>query len=334
MSPDVEGLDPIGIVDDASVSQAREAARRAGRSVGLPETARESLVVAASELARNQLVHAQWGRVFVRCISRAGVAGVEVIAIDRGPGIAEPARAMRERVRSPVGLGHGLGGAARLSDELDLDVRTGEGTHIRARKLAGPVAYRSELAILARPAEGEIVCGDDATFARLGDDRVLLALLDGVGHGPQARDASRAAVEVLHRRPDGAPEELLRECDETLAATRGAAMSVLRFDPRARSFEHACLGDITTRIARLPRGEHRFACRAGIVGRRVPFEKKVRTERAAKRERDVLIAHTDGIRADWELPPELALQHPLVTADYLLHHCARADDDALVAVFR
>src|SRR6185503_17311143 len=102
----------------------------------------ESLAAAASELAHNQLAHAMRGHIALRAVDRAGVPGLEVIAADAGPGIADPARALRGEPRRAGSLGVGLSAAQRLSHEMDLDVRGGEGTCVRLRRFAAPVARR------------------------------------------------------------------------------------------------------------------------------------------------------------------------------------------------
>ena len=153
------------VVDEASVSQLREEVRRvaAGR---LDATTTEQLVTAASELGMNQLVHAGGGRVAVLPIERAGVVGVEVIAADAGPGIATPSAALRGEVGPHTkGLGAGLSAVLRLCQEVDFDVRQGEGTCVWARSYASALP-RSEVAILGRPHPHERVSGDHAAFAR------------------------------------------------------------------------------------------------------------------------------------------------------------------------
>ncbi|HEX7702527.1 MAG TPA: ATP-binding protein, partial [Kofleriaceae bacterium] len=157
----LRGVDTIPILDDASISVAREHVRRLGGEVGLVQEVTETVAIAATELVRNQLVHARGGRFAVRAIERGGVRGLELVAADRGPGLADPRRALEGTISTGGGLGSGIASVHRLMDELDFDIRLGEGTCIWARKFTGPVPYRSELAILGRPCEGETESGDD-----------------------------------------------------------------------------------------------------------------------------------------------------------------------------
>jgi anti-sigma regulatory factor (Ser/Thr protein kinase) len=161
-------VESIPVRDEASVALVREAIRAEAAAIALERTRAESLVAAASEIAHNQIKHARGGEVLVRRIERAGTAGVEVLARDRGPGIADPTTALRGLVGAAGGgLGVGLSAVLRLADEVDFDVRRGEGTGIAARKFVTPTPRR-EVAVLGRPLPGEPESGDDAVFARAG----------------------------------------------------------------------------------------------------------------------------------------------------------------------
>ena len=86
----------IPILDDASVSVAREHVRKLAGEVALAQVATETIAIAATELVRNQLVHARGGRFVVRRIERRSVRGLELIAADRGPGLVDPTATLEE----------------------------------------------------------------------------------------------------------------------------------------------------------------------------------------------------------------------------------------------
>ena len=106
----------------------RDRVREHAARVELPEVPAAALVNVASELAHNQLSHAVRGFVEVRETLRGGDRGIEVIAADAGRGIADPARALEGRGSSGSSLGVGLAAVLELADEVDIDVRLGEGT--------------------------------------------------------------------------------------------------------------------------------------------------------------------------------------------------------------
>jgi anti-sigma regulatory factor (Ser/Thr protein kinase)/serine/threonine protein phosphatase PrpC len=323
----------IPVLDEASVSLVREAVRRRAAAGGLTSEAAEALAAAASELAHNQRKHARLGTVGVRAIERGGVPGVEVIAADEGDGIADPAAALRDLPRAGgAGLGIGLAAAARLADELDLDVRQGEGTCVWARKFATPVP-RQELAVLSRPCAGETRSGDQAAWLRDGD-ALVLAVVDGLGHGPPARVAADAAIATLRRHAGASPADALAACDVALESTRGAVMSVARFDSTRRALEHAGAGNVSTRIYQQGTSQG-FLTTARVLGAR-HRSVRIPVERVTLGADTVLVMFSDGLTTRTDLSGQLELlrQPPLVVAATLLDRFGRRDDDALVLVAR
>jgi len=325
------GAVPIDVVDAAAVSVVREAVRREAAAAGLARERAESLVAAASEIAHNQIAHAGRGEVLVRPVSRRGAAGVEVMARDRGPGIRDPAAALRaERNSASTGLGVGLSAAYGMADEIDWDVRWGEGTLLCARKFVVPIA-RSEVAIFGRACAGETTMGDDALFAR-DDGGLLCAVADGLGHGPLASAASGRAMEVVRASTSRSPAELIRRCWQELGATRGSVMAIEHIDDGARALAHAGLGNVMCHLY-LGRTTVRLPSTPGVVGARGP-RPRLQDDVAPLHGRYVLVMFTDGIssRVDLSNEAELLRQPPIVIAQRLLNEHGRDHDDALVLV--
>jgi anti-sigma regulatory factor (Ser/Thr protein kinase) len=323
----------IPVRDEASVSLVREAVRRHAAAQALTTEASESLAAAASELAHNQRKHARLGAVGVRAISRTGVAGVEVIAADDGPGIADPAAAFRDLPREGgPGLGIGLAAAYRLADELDVDVRRGEGTCLWARKFAAALP-RQEVAVLGRPCAGEARSGDHAAFVR-DDHTLLLAVVDGLGHGAPARVAADQAIATLRAHAADSPLEILTACDRELETTRGAVMSVGRFDVRTRELEHAGAGNIATRVHR-GGASTGFLSTARVLGAR-HRSVRIPVEQVTLGGESIVLMFTDGLTTRTDLTGQLELlrQPPLAIAQGLLDRFGRTNDDALVMVAR
>ncbi|HLK43637.1 MAG TPA: hypothetical protein VKV34_09875, partial [Thermoleophilia bacterium] len=262
----LRGLDPLPTIDEASASLARELVRSRGAEIGLGQTVVASLAVAASELVHNQLRHARRGQFAVRAIERAGVPGLEIIAADLGPGIADPRLALEGPGPSEHSLGAGLSGARRMVHEMDLDVRLGEGTAVRARAFAVPTARRREIGILGRPFPEERVSGDHAVFVREGDT-VLCAVIDGIGHGPLAGDAAAQAAGAVLANAGSGLASILEACDAALAGTRGAVMALARIDEAQGTVEHASVGNVGARIEGF-RHIHRLPESASSLGRR------------------------------------------------------------------
>ena len=126
----------VAIRTDADVVTARQEARAMGSALGFSSTDLTLLATAISEVARNITTYAGEGEVELRVVNTTGRAGIEVVARDEGPGIADVELAMQDGYTTGNGLGLGLPGTRRLVDEFELRTATGEGTRIRLVKWA------------------------------------------------------------------------------------------------------------------------------------------------------------------------------------------------------
>jgi len=124
----------VAIRTDADVVTARQEARTMGAELGLSSTDLTLLATAISEVARNITTYAGEGEVALRVVERGGRRGVEVVASDEGPGIADLELAKQDGYTTGKGLGLGLPGARRLVDEFELRTALGSGTSIRLVK--------------------------------------------------------------------------------------------------------------------------------------------------------------------------------------------------------
>jgi anti-sigma regulatory factor (Ser/Thr protein kinase) len=324
-------IDPLEVIDDASVSIVRDLVREKSAALGLPKTVTGSLVNVASELARNQLVHGKRGRISVIEQERDGIAGLEIIALDEGNGIASPTDALLGRPRETGSLGVGLSAVLELADEVDFDVRVGEGTCVWARKFAEPRSKRRQVGIYGRPHPDEAISGDHACFVR-SKSALLVAVTDGLGHGVLARDASDHAIDIVRARSDDSLPAMFGAVHEGLEQTRGAVMAATRFSSEGRA-ETACVGNVSVH-AHGPQLARRFSGLSFVLGAPGP-PRRVVTESIDLGPRDALILFTDGLTTQADAD-DLALlrEHPLVIAHQLVKRFARTTDDALVLVAR
>jgi serine/threonine-protein kinase RsbT len=102
--------------------------RQFAAELGFGLVQQTKLVTAASELARNTLVHGGGGQVEITLLTRGPRRGLRLVFIDSGPGIRDAELAMADGYSTACGLGLGLSGAKRLMDEFTLDTRPGHGT--------------------------------------------------------------------------------------------------------------------------------------------------------------------------------------------------------------
>ena len=130
------GTEPVVIViaTDADIVQARQLGRDLATEAGCGTSDLTMVATAISEIARNMLTHAGGGHVQLCLLDEGGRRGIEVVATDQGPGIADLDRALQDGYTSGGGLGFGLPGARRLMDELTIETTPSVGTTITMRK--------------------------------------------------------------------------------------------------------------------------------------------------------------------------------------------------------
>ena len=124
-------MDELPIQSGDDVVRVRQQVRTVAAQNGLSLVDQTKLVTAASELARNTLVHGGGGVARIEAVkSASGRAGVKLHFSDEGPGIADVDLALTDGWTSGSGLGLGLSGSRRLVDEFELDSKPGAGTNV------------------------------------------------------------------------------------------------------------------------------------------------------------------------------------------------------------
>ncbi|MGW9024194.1 anti-sigma regulatory factor [Streptomyces sp. NPDC055722] len=108
----------------------RQHVRQAAAELGFGLVEQTKLITAASELARNTLIHGGGGRVESVFLDNGWARGLRLTFSDEGPGIADVERALTDGYTSGGGLGLGLGGARRLVQEFSIDTSPGGGTSV------------------------------------------------------------------------------------------------------------------------------------------------------------------------------------------------------------
>jgi serine/threonine-protein kinase RsbT len=120
----------LAIRSSEDVVRIRQQTRVLAIEAGLSLVDQTKIITAASELARNTLDYGGGGEVRMEVVANGGRRGVRLVFEDRGPGIPDIETALRDGFTSGSGLGLGLGGARRLSNEFSIESKVGEGTKI------------------------------------------------------------------------------------------------------------------------------------------------------------------------------------------------------------
>jgi serine/threonine-protein kinase RsbT len=124
----------IAITADVDILVARQKARELAATLRFSSSDITLLATAISEIARNILVYAQRGEVVLQIVERGRQYGINVVARDRGPGIADIRTAMEDGFSTSGSLGLGLPGAKRLVDDFTIDSAPGLGTTVTMTK--------------------------------------------------------------------------------------------------------------------------------------------------------------------------------------------------------
>lgn len=133
----VERVSELSLGSQDDVVLVRQAVRTAAIAIGLNLVDQTKVVTAASELARNTVVHGGGGMARIETVHDGGKAGLRLTFEDKGPGIGDIEQAMRDGYTSGNGLGLGLGGAKRLSNEFHIESRLGSGTRVTITRWKG-----------------------------------------------------------------------------------------------------------------------------------------------------------------------------------------------------
>jgi negative regulator of sigma-B (phosphoserine phosphatase) len=186
-----------------------------------------------------------------------------------------------------------------------------------------------EWAVAERPFPGEPWSGD-AYVVRPAPGGGLIAVIDGVGHGPEAARAARVAAALLEASAGEPVDELVRRCHEELRTTRGAVMSVASVG--ARSLTWLGVGNVEGVLVRIgpPPTREALLLRGGTVGYRLP---PLRPETLATAPGDLLVLGTDGLKTRFIAEPKPGEAPGAVVRRILSVH-GRPDDDALVLAAR
>jgi len=119
----------MSVVSEADIVSVRRSVRESAAKLGFSLVDQTKVVTAASELARNTLIHGHGGQMELATLNGPRT-GIRLTFEDKGPGIADIDLALRDGFTTGAGLGLGLGGAKRLVNEFEVKSRVGEGTKV------------------------------------------------------------------------------------------------------------------------------------------------------------------------------------------------------------
>lgn len=341
MISSLRGQRVFNIAHASDVSAARRYGTQLADSLGFNETESGKLAIIISELATNIVKHALSGSLSVTPFQQHGLDSIRIVAIDKGPGIADLAHCMRDGISTVGTAGNGLGAIKRLSHAFDVYSVVGKGSAfyacLHAKKSADAPGSGSrkgievEFGTVCVPVTGEEECGD--AWAMVCDDTAITILVaDGLGHGPEAATASSEAVRALEGRGNAAPTMLIQAMHHALRITRGAALAIGQCRAGSDTLNFVGIGNISACLVEDGKRKQ-LASHNGIVGHNM---RKVQDFTIPWPEGALYIMCSDGIGTQWDLNfyPGLISCHPALIAAVIYRDFMRLRDDATIVVFR
>ncbi|SCG62439.1 SpoIIE family protein phosphatase [Micromonospora coxensis] len=321
------------VESSSAASAVRRAAERLGVQLGLDGNRVAELAIVTAELTSNLVKHAQEGVLLLRPVRGEGEAGVELVAVDSGPGMADLTVSSRDGHSTTGTLGIGLGAIARQASWFDSWSRVGKGTVTMVQVWPKGVPTPSVWAAgLTRPITGEQVSGDGYAV-RVAEGRHQVLVCDGLGHGPLAGVAAEAALAAFRSAPAAPPATVVQHLHRSMAHTRGAALAVAELDPSAGLLRYAGVGNVVGVVLGPDGGRKGLVSLPGIAGHQRPVIREYDYPFPAGA---TLVMHSDGVVDRWRIEdyPGLTGRSPLVVAAALLRDAGIRRDDACVLVAR
>jgi len=305
------------------------------RTVGLSEPALTRVALIVSEAGKNLIKHTpSGGEVLFRSLQYQQVSGVEILVLDRGPGISDTNEALRHGYRTTGNPWVGLGAIRRVASLFDLYTAPGLGTALLTRLWSGALPAHAPLRCLtigaisiARP--GEEIYGD-VWAVEQGETQGTILLADGVGDRLGAAEAAAQAIETFRAKPGLTPQETITLIHTDLQTKSGAAVAAIKIDTAHQTARSVSIGNISGKIL-TSESSYCLLAQEGIVGQAIgDIEESVYPWSPES----LLIVHSDGMSSNWNLDryPGLAQHHPSLIAGVLFRDFGRRGEDTTIVV--
>jgi anti-sigma regulatory factor (Ser/Thr protein kinase) len=320
------------ITDPSGVSEARRIGALAARQHGLNEELSGRVALVITEGANNIARHARSGMVILRRLANKASRGLEIIALDKGPGMENIARCMEDGYSTAGTQGTGLGAMRRMSGVFDIHSQPGMGTAVLSQVWdSAEGGERSKAGTLSGgvsvPMVNEMLCGD-AWKIRSDGDVLTVMVADGLGHGPMANEAALEAVRVFGEHDASELPRKMELIHGALKKTRGAAVALAALDAGRGEIRFTGVGNIAGAVIHEGKAKSMVSSN-GTVGHQLH---RVQEFVYPWPTGSLVVLNSDGLTSQWSLSRYGALttRHPGLVAGVLLRDYSRERDDATV----
>lgn len=323
----------LPVHDATQIGAARRAALTAAQPLGISEVDAGRVALVATELATNLVRHGGGGELLVRPLRMPNQIGLEIVALDRGPGMTDLEEALRDGYSTSGTNGSGLGAVRRLAHRFAVFSAPGAGTAVLARLFfdrppAGAWPLVSGVSV-AMP--GETACGD--AWCWMPDPSGWTVLVaDGLGHGTDASVAASEAVRVFLQYPGAALADIMAATHAALRPTRGAALGFARLNLARRELAFLGVGNVGGTILSAGAGRNLVSL-PGIVGHEC---RKLQEFAYPWSDQAAVVLFSDGLQTRWTIDryPAITSRDPALLAALLYRDFSRGRDDVTVVVGR
>jgi anti-sigma regulatory factor (Ser/Thr protein kinase) len=291
--------------------------------------------IVVSEIGTNLVNHGGGGHVLVKLIEDKGNQGIEILGLDKGPGMADVSRMMVDGVSTKNTLGQGLGAIKRLSDTFQIYSQINWGTIVLSRIFnEAPPQYEKkpafEISSLLVPKPNEKHCGD-GFYSYLHRDKLIVFLGDGLGHGPHAEKAVLTAIESLKAGNSDDAVTIIKRMHEDVKKTRGLVGTVGVLDIRRKMWSLCGIGNIYTKLSSHS-NHYGYMPYNGIIG--MNFSSNIKEREFPYEAGQYLLFCSDGIKSRIDLGRHSSIQRcdPSVIAAVIYNEFARHTDDSGIVV--
>lgn len=327
----------LGVAHPADAGEARRVVATLASQLGFDEADVGRAALVATEAATNLCKHAGRGELLVRRVHEPGEpVGIELLALDKGPGMRDVARCLEDGYSTAGSPGTGFGALRRLASVFDLYSLPGKGTAVLARvhprrSSPEPDGALLQVGSVLVAAPGEPVSGDGFRFKEAAG-RAVLFVADGLGHGRLAAVAAQEAARVFELDSQLSPDRLLERMHGALRSTRGAAVSIAELELTRGQVRYTGVGNVSARLVTSD-SSRSMVCQNGTLGVEI---RKVTVFEYPLAPESTLIMHSDGLTSRWTLDeyPGLLARHPSLVAAVLYRDFVRGQDDTTVVVVR
>lgn len=258
------------------------------------------LDIVVAEMTSNLIKHAEKGELLMCITGEEGQEYLELICLDSGPGIADPAKMMVDGVSTTNTSGNGLGSIKRLTDFFEIYSLPGWGTILLCRIYKKSPAPETKKGLnfksLTVPMPGQEVSGDGGLYIKTPDYfKILVA--DGLGHGEEAHKAIIEARRAFKACRVNDPAEIIRFIHQAIKKTRGAVGTVVVYDIKKRIWRIAGVGNISTSLNSYQSARNVMSYN-GIIGHNIPTT--IHAQEFSSDDFQQIVLCSDGLKTRWD----------------------------------